>query len=200
MISINNKLKGAISAELAIILLFLSTMLVLIINHLIAFNKKAMLDRASYSAVTILAERKQLFNNEINLCVDQSACDIESDKIFNFVASSLKRMDASFDKAKLGLRVDSVFMTYDDVEAELVLDNVRLMYGKTSNCNFPGVSDVDPELLPQVSFAASDLLDGNVYLPLYQVSLCYEIPLDLIGVTTGEVLRLISTSFSFARI
>lgn len=196
----NTKIRGVLSVELAICLVFLSGLFVVMINHLVAFNNKGVLDRAAYSAVTVLSERKELFDGELNICVDADQCDFEIEKVFRFISGSLKRMNESFDSSKLGLRVDYVSVLNDENTSELSLNNVKKLYGNTSKCKFPGVSDIDPELLPRVSIDVIELLGGNVYLPLYQVSLCYEIPLDLLGAPTGEIFRLMSTSYSFVRI
>ncbi len=203
MIKTNRNMRGVFAVELVIGLLILSGALVIVLNHLLAFNKKGALDRAAYSIATIMSERKQLFNSNMSLCVDN--CNVEAEIVFNLVVSSLRRMDASFDNTKLGMRIDYVSMAVDEVSGNLSLGNNKpLIFGNTIQCNFRSANDVDinsvVKLLPQVSSEASELLGGNVFLPFYQVSLCYEIPLDLIGATTGEVFRLISTSYSFARI
>ncbi|WCE32564.1 tight adherence pilus pseudopilin TadF [Vibrio sp. SCSIO 43137] len=197
--------KGVFTIELAFGLLFLSGMLVIVLNHLLVFNKKGALDRAAYSVATIISERKQLFNNKMSLCSDDNSCQSEAKTAYDIVVASLRRMDTTFDKSKLGMRIDYVSIAVKGSPAQFSLDtNKPLIFGNTHQCHFNAVKDIDLDtamaLLPKISVEATNLLGSSVYLPLYQVSLCYEIPLDLIGGMTGEAFRLISTSYTFARI
>ncbi len=192
---------GVFMIELAIVLVFLSGIFVMLINHLMAFNKKAQLDRAAYSLVTIISERKQLFENDLQLCSNTESCNVVAKNAFKMVSYSLARMNSTFDVNKLGMRIDQVSMKTSfssKGKPQYTLENnLPIYYGATAQCDFPGVDDMSlskaEKLLP--------VAKSNNYqrIPLYQVSLCYKVPLDLIGVTSGEVLRLISTSYSFAR-
>lgn len=197
----NQNVKGVFTIELAIVLAIMSGTFVLVLNHLMAFSKKGPLDRAAYSLVTILSERTQLFDENVELCSTSAACDQLAEDAFTITTNSMRRMNQSFDIGKLGMRIDQVSISHSfDSKGNITytLDSHSpLFHGNTSQCSFPGVTDVTnvttaTELLP--------LTDKGTYLPMYQVSLCYAIPLDMLGVMSGEFLRLVSTSYSFARI
>lgn len=193
---------GSFIIELAIVLVFASGFLVLLINHMIAFNHKGRLDRAAYSLVTVISERKQLFDGQLGLCVVNDTCDSVALDAFNLAAASLKRMNGSFDRSKLGMQFDEISMTtFTDENGDLVSTLnpvITQRFGNSSGCDFPGVSDVSEQKAIELLPLTRVNLDF-VRVPMYQVSLCYQIPLDLLGAPTGEFIHLVSTSFSFAR-
>ncbi|WP_276516349.1 tight adherence pilus pseudopilin TadF [Shewanella sairae] len=188
-------MKGVFMIELAIGLVVLSGMLVLMLNHLLAFNKKGPLDRAAYSAVTIISERKQLFNHQLKLC-SESNCDHVINQAFDLIASSLQRMDSSFDLNRLGMH-----MEYISIENGNKLVTQKL---QKNNCTpNDSIANLDlntvSKLLPKTSGEDTSIVN-SVHLPLYQVTLCYKIPLDILGVATGDIFEIESTAYSFARI
>ncbi|GAA5646284.1 MULTISPECIES: tight adherence pilus pseudopilin TadF [Vibrio] len=191
------KQKGAFAVELAMVLVFASGLFVVVVNYMLAINKKGQLDRAAYSLTTILAERKQLFNADLDIC--SGNCNQTENTAYSIAAASMKRMIPNFDKTKFGMRIDEVRLD------ERVLSNGKVDYvrrhkalekGNVIGCNFPDMSDIDKakaiEMLPVTS--------RNRRLPLYQVSLCYETPVNILGVANGEVFRIVSSSYSFARV
>ena len=196
-----NNAKGVFLIELAIVLVCISGILIMILNHLVAFNSKGQLDRAAYSLATILSERKQLFDDELNLCHDAQSCNVEVENAYNFVTASLGRMNKSFDKGKFGLRIDELNLTTSFNSSGqpfyTLVSSSPLLHGNINQCKFPGVADL-------TSIKAAELLPvtptGSTRLPMYQVSLCYAIPLDILGAISGEHLQLISSSYSFERI
>lgn len=197
----NQNVRGVFTIELAIVLAIMSGTFVFVLNHLMAFSKKGPLDRAAYSLVTIISERTQLFDEKIELCSTSTACDQLAEDAFTITTNSMRRMTQSFDISMLGMRIDQVSISHSfdsNGNSTYTLDSHSpLFHGNTSQCSFPGVTDVTnvtaaSELLP--------LTDKGTYLPMYQVSLCYAIPLDVLGIMSGEFLSLVSTSYSFARI
>ncbi|WP_391090567.1 tight adherence pilus pseudopilin TadF [Vibrio sp. NH-UV-68] len=191
------KQTGAFAVELALVLTLLSVMSILVINHMLAINKKGQLDRATYSLVTILAERKQLFNSNLDICAGD--CRETEQATYSIATASLKRMIPTFDKSKFGMRIDEIRIDEQmsrrgEIDCKRV--HTTLTKGAIHGCNFPDVTDMTKEktleMLPVTSRGRR--------LPLYQVSLCYETPVDVIGATTGEVFRIVSTSYAFARV
>jgi len=191
------KQTGSFAVELALVLVFASGLFVVVVNYMLAINKKGQLDRAAYSLTTILAERKQLFSADLDICAGD--CRKTEHETYSIASASLKRMIPNFEKSKLGMRIDEVRLQ------ETLLPSGKIQHkriqktltkGAIHGCDFPDMSDITKdkavELLPVTSRGRR--------LPLYQVSLCYEIPVNLIGVANGEMLRLISTSYSFARV
>lgn len=68
--------------------------------------------------------------------------------------------------------------------------------GATDGCNLPNLDNLTKEealeLLPITS--------RNRRLPMYQITLCYETPFNIFGLAEGNVIKAVSTSFSFARV
>ncbi len=60
-----------------------------------------------------------------------------------------------------------------------------LTKGSIHGCDFPDMSDVTKEKAIEIL----PLTSRGRRLPMYQVSLCYEIPTNLIGIANGEVFR-----------
>jgi len=191
------KQTGSFAVELALVLVFASGLFLVVVNYMLAINKKGQLDRAAYSLTTILAERKQLFGADLDICAGN--CRKTEHATYSIASASMKRMIPNFEKSKFGMRVDEIRLE------ETLLPSGKINYkrvqktltkGAIHGCDFPDMSDITKdkaiELLPVTSRGRR--------LPLYQVSLCYEIPVNLIGVANGEVLRLLSTSYSFARV
>nr|WP_216602711.1 tight adherence pilus pseudopilin TadF [Vibrio europaeus] len=191
------KQTGSFAVELALVLVFASGLFLVVVNYMLAINKKGQLDRASYSLTTILSERKQLFSSDLDICAGN--CRRTEQTTYSIASASMKRMIPNFDKSKFGMRIDEIRLE------ETLLPSGKTHYkrvqktltkGAIQGCDFPNISDITKdkaiELLPITSRGRR--------LPLYQVSLCYEIPVNLLGVANGEVLRLLSTSYSFARV
>ncbi|SON52727.1 putative Flp pilus assembly protein TadF [Vibrio tapetis subsp. tapetis] len=191
------KQKGSFAVELAMVLVFASGIFLVVVNYMIAINKKGQLDRATYSLTTILSERKQLFDADMNICAGN--CRKTENTAFVIASASMKRMIPNFDKTKFGMRIDEIRLE-EDLSAGGKVNYRRvhktLTKGNIHGCEFPNMSDVTKDkaidMLPVTSKGRR--------LPLYQVSLCYEIPTNLLGVASGEVFRLVSSSYSFARV
>ncbi|MGD8170569.1 tight adherence pilus pseudopilin TadF [Vibrio sp. TRT 21S02] len=191
------KQKGSFTVELALVLVFASGIFLAVVNYMLAVNQKGQLDRATYSLTTILAERKQLFSDDLDVCAGN--CNRTKNTLFSIASSSLRRMTPTFDKTKFGMRIDEIRLTERTLpngQIKYTRHHKRLEKGNVIGCNFPDMEDITEEraneLLPVTS--------RKRRLPMYQVSLCYEIPFNLLGVTSGEVNHIISTSYSFARI
>ncbi|MGF1788354.1 pilus assembly protein TadF [Photobacterium swingsii] len=177
--------KGVFTIELAMILIFASSLFVMQVNSSIAIANKGKLQRVSYSLATLLSERKQLFNDEGNMCKDETSCTKAINMMLEIAKSSLSRMSGKFNSDKLGIQVE-----------ELRRENNKISYTKKNSglikdCNIIDVRN-SGHLLPKTS--------NDRYLPLYQVSLCYETPFNVLGVVDNEIMHVVSSSISFARI
>lgn len=188
------KVRGAFAVELALTLVFTSGILAIISNYLIAINKKGQLDRAAYSMATLVAERKELFGNDLNICAGN--CTRSRNELFSVVSASMQRMMPGYDASKFGMRVDAVYLNGTSGGSGYSLSTESLSAGTIASCDFPDVVSVTRtqalELLPETS--------QGTRLPLYQVSLCYETPFNVLGVVNNEIMRVVSTSYAFARI
>ncbi|MEZ9069264.1 tight adherence pilus pseudopilin TadF [Vibrio atlanticus] len=191
--AIRKKQQGAFMVELALVLVFFSSLLAIHINYTLAINKKGQLDRANYSLLTILSERRQLYTGELDMCGFEGAyCDTEITKFYDIAKSSLKRMIPDFDESKLGMRVAQI--SIEEGESKVNLN--EQFRGRRDDCNFQNLQGITfehaKELLPTTT--------RNRRLPLYHLSLCYETPFNIIGAVRGEPIKIVTSSYSFARI
>ncbi|TKF17891.1 pilus assembly protein TadF [Vibrio genomosp. F6] len=186
------KQKGSFSVELALVLVFFSSFLAIHINYTIAINKKGQLDRATYSLLSLLSERKQFYSGEINMCgFNGTHCNSEIKKVFDIAKNSMKRMVPSFDESELGLKVTQVSISSED---KLIVNSETS--GNVDKCEFMDFSKMNltkaKQLLPTTT--------RNRRLPMYHLSLCYVTPFNIIGAVRGDPMRIVSSSYAFARI
>ncbi len=190
------KVKGSFTVEAALVLMFFSGISVTFLNYVIAMNVKGQLDRTSYSIVTVIAERKQFFGGDVNLCkVTDLTCSEIKKEIDNLATSSLKRVLPNFDREKLGIYVEQLSVEGGG-ESSFRKEYKSFSMGNLDGCNLPNVNSLSladaKEILPTTSH--------NRKLPLYQITLCYDTPFNIFGANDGSVVKTVSTSFSFARV
>lgn len=187
------KQKGAFTVELALVLMFISLLLAIHVNYALAINKKGQLDRATYSLLTVISERKQFYTSELNICgIQRSECRGEVDDIYVLAKSSMKRMIPNFDKSKFGMRLVQI-----DLKANNSNINVISFFrGEITDCNFSNLQELTVEQAKEIL----PLTTQNTRLPMYQLSLCYTTPFNIIGAIRGESMHIVSSSYSFARI
>ncbi|WP_186176345.1 tight adherence pilus pseudopilin TadF [Vibrio jasicida] len=192
-----HKNKGAFIIELTMGLLFMAGISLTIVNNMIAVNYRGQLDRLSYSLATVLSERKQLFGEKKNIC--DTDCESFVSDIYLLTSSSMRRMNSSFDESRLKIRIEQLsIIVNDDSPSNNVYELHRLVYeeGSSNNCELPDTSDITHEEI--INFLP--ITNQKNYLPMYQVSLCYETPFNIMGIGNNEVTYIKSSSFSFARI
>lgn len=194
--------RGSFVVEFALVLVFFSGLFGMLVNYSIAINTKGQLDRVAYSLATIVAERRQLFNSSLDVCFPEQAgdCKKQAEEFYALVSASMGRMMSNFDKTKFGLRIEQVSLDKKGLNeggAELEKRYDRIDKGTIAQC------DVTTEAQTMSESDAKRLLPLTTRgrrLPLYQVSVCYAVPFNLLGVTSGEVNHVISTSYAFARV
>ncbi|WP_175577476.1 tight adherence pilus pseudopilin TadF [Photobacterium proteolyticum] len=185
----NRNCKGVFTIELAMILIFISSVFALQANYLVSLSRKSALDRASYSAVSIVSERKQLYSDEGGLCESNgivSKCPNDIDTLFSIVSSTLTRTISNFDEAELG------FVVEEYIPLNNTFQFTRKSRGDVNGCNFPSLAQGE-------TMSLSPITSKNRKLPLYQVSICYHTSFNVIGATELTPFHLVSSSFSFAR-
>ncbi|USD38921.1 tight adherence pilus pseudopilin TadF [Ferrimonas sp. SCSIO 43195] len=182
--------KGVFTVELAMVLLVLSGFFAMQVNYMIAVAKKGALDRAAFSAVTLVSERRQFFDDEGQMCGtngnDASKCASLVSDIEAIVAAGLARSMASFDASAL------VVVVEEYIPAPPAASYAVRSSGNREGCGFASInhSGMDP-LSPLTSKARK--------LPIYQVSLCYRTDFNLIGVSQGDPFNIVASSISYAR-
>ncbi|WP_390502603.1 tight adherence pilus pseudopilin TadF [Vibrio harveyi] len=188
-----SKQSGAFIVELALVLIFFGSIIAMHINYTIAVNKKGQLDRVVYSIVSVISERRQLFANELDICgAGDKDCETHMNNSFDMVKGMLKRTLPDFDENELGMRIIELSL----IEKDKKLVRTTKLKGMTAGCNFPDLDRITKEkakkLLP--------LTTQNRRLPLYHVSLCYKTPFNIIGLMRGDPIKVVTSSYSFARI
>lgn len=183
--AVQYKQRGAFTVELAFILMMVSGLFWMQINNLMAVSNKGKLDRLSYSLVNILSERRQLFGDEGYMCKDRRKCHAVRDDLYKIATASMGRMSGGFKPDEFGMRIE-----------ELRKEGGRTKYeyldkGNLSDCNLTTIQSKG-DILPKTS--------RNRYLPMYNVILCYSTPADLIGAKDNNMLKVVSSSFTYARI
>ncbi|WP_019350937.1 tight adherence pilus pseudopilin TadF [Vibrio splendidus] len=193
VVVIRQKQQGSFMVELALVLVFFSSLLAIHINYTLAINKKGQLDRVAYSLLTILSERRQLYTGELDMCgFEGKHCDTEIEKFYDIAKSSMNRMIPDFDDSKLGMRVAQI--SIEEGESKVTLN--KQFRGNHDDCNFQNLQGISferaKELLPTTT--------RNRRLPMYYLSLCYETPFNIIGAVRGEPIKIVTNSYSFSRI
>ncbi|ENM5775859.1 tight adherence pilus pseudopilin TadF [Vibrio mimicus] len=192
--------RGAFMVELALVMVVFSALFAILINYSIAINKKGQLDRVAYSLTTILAERKQLFGSQFNVCnYGTSDCDRKINDLYALAASSMRRMLPTFDESQFGLRIEQVSIDVEDLPDGKV--NYKKRYNKLEKGNVAKCAMGNAQSMSKQE--AIDLLpitSRKRRLPLYQVSVCYSTPFNILGIGSGDVTHIVATSYSFARV
>ncbi|WP_171360499.1 tight adherence pilus pseudopilin TadF [Vibrio pectenicida] len=185
--------QGSFIIEFCIVLVSLSGIFSMAVSHMIAINYKGQLDRAAYSLATIVAERKQLFDGKLSLNVGSMSANND---MKNIVSSSMKRMNQSFNPDKLAMRVDVYYL---DKQSDRGQKKFKLEHKV--------ISTSDPRLFPDKFKLTQEQAENFLpftnlgrYLPLYRVTLTYQIPFDLIGAINGEMYQVVSSAYTFGRL
>ncbi|WP_339387776.1 tight adherence pilus pseudopilin TadF [Vibrio caribbeanicus] len=190
------KQNGSFLIELMLFIIFIIGILILMINHMIALNYKGQLDRLAYSASTILAERKQLFDGDIDISSREKNT---ASSLYTLVASSMTKMNKNFDKQNLSVKVEMIELKKPSGKlsnTSFELQSYSVYAPSAKRHDFPN----DFKLSKEEVLNLLPMTNRGRYLPLYRVSLSYQIPYDLLGSLNGESHRIISSSFSFGRI
>ncbi|NOH71118.1 pilus assembly protein TadF [Vibrio pectenicida] len=193
VMSMRDRQQGSFIIEFCIVLVSLSGIFSMAVSHMIAINYKGQLDRAAYSLATIVAERKQLFDGKLSLNVGSMSANND---MKNIVSSSMKRMNQSFNPDKLAMRVDVYYL---DKQSDRGQKKFKLEHKV--------ISTSDPRLFPDKFKLTQEQAENFLpftnlgrYLPLYRVTLTYQIPFDLIGAINGEMYQVVSSAYTFGRL
>lgn len=201
-VSMHGSQRGSFVVEFALVLVVFSSLFAMVVNYSVAINTKGQLDRVAYSLATIVAERRQLFNSSLDVCEPENSgdCSQRGNDLYSLVSASMASMMPNFDQTKFGLRVEQVSLDREVVSsggAEFDKRYERVDKGAISQC------DITTEAQKMNEEDAKRLLPLTTRgrrLPLYQVSVCYAVPFNLLGITSGEVNYVVSTSYAFARV
>ncbi|MDP2574362.1 pilus assembly protein TadF [Vibrio sp. vnigr-6D03] len=181
----SNVQRGAFTIELALVLVFVTGFFVMQVNFLVATAKKGQMDRLAYSLVSVMSERRELFRDEGDICRYAGECELLAAELYAVGISAMNRMSNQFDSNKFGIRIEEL-VVYPDRQVYAMRE-----VGWVTGCSFTPLREVD-KIIPTTS--------RNRKLPVYKVSLCYRTPFNLLGASKGELLNVVTSAFSFARI
>lgn len=181
MTSSANKQRGVFAIEMAMILLGFSLIMVFTMDVVVKQSVKGKLDRLSYSSVSLIKERTQLFDGE------ETMSYFEIVQVFSLVTKSLNSTMGTFEIGRLGMYVEQ--QRFDANKQPIPpQQNVHRFSLGAYECAPDDRLDNLTHLAPVTQF------DNK--LTLYRVTLCYRTDNwfgDIVG-GTFERARSIATS------
>ena len=165
---LKSKVNGSYAVEFAIVGVIFSVLLVFSADVIIKLSYKGKLDRLSYSLVSIIKERKQLYADNYTL----SQNDIDS--LTSIAVSSLQRSSAAFDEKAFGYVIESAG------------------FGENPTYNINKNQCTVKNKLNDMS-AISTVTNRSRYTTLYRVTLCYQTN-NLVGNLIGNGFQLVSSN------
>ncbi|WP_394209275.1 tight adherence pilus pseudopilin TadF [Enterovibrio calviensis] len=179
-----SKQRGVFIIELTMILLVLSLIIVFTMDVVVKQTVKGKLDRLSYSLVSLLRERSQLFEGNETMTFDEAA------KSFSLIQRSLNSTMGNFDISRLGMVIEQQRFDANKNPITAVVNQHIFTLGAYS---------CEPEEPLRQKMDLSPVTQFDNKLALYQVTLCYRTD-NWYGDLAGETFeRVRSISLSFGR-
>jgi tight adherence protein F len=212
-ISFRFRQKGNFAIEFSFVGLLLGVLLAFAQDAIIKISTKGKLDRLSYSAVSLVKERTQLYN--CNYDPDDSGygsdsyCPFELNNpikaedvvsLYTVVKNSLERTTGSFDVDKFGMRLEE--QTYDEDTNTPNTLKVFNCYGDAAAC---AVGETTPSCSVEQSLTGTKESDLRITTtlnrnpPLYRITLCYETDDLVAGLLSSGFKNVSSTSVAVGR-
>jgi len=167
-----HKQEGIFIVELSMVLVVFSLLLVFSIDIISKLSIQGKLDRTSYSVVSILAERRQLFNGDDTLCSKADrGCHKRVEHMYRIAKYSMARMFTDFDAKKVTVVIEQQKFQNNKPSDYYV----KWLPKKNPGCTFVPLN-TSTELSPETRY--------NRRASLFQVTICYEsddLTTDIIG-------------------
>ncbi|MGF1769718.1 pilus assembly protein TadF [Enterovibrio makurazakiensis] len=184
MTNLANKQRGTFTIELVVILIAFSFICVFTMDVVSKQAVVGKLDRLSYSTVSLVKERTQLFDGEDKMTISQTST------LFRLVSTSLDATMNGFESSRLGMVIEQQRFNSEQqpISAQT---GVNIFDVGDYGCAPVKRLSLKSELAPVTNF-------GN-RLTLYQITLCYKTD-NMFGKLMGETWELArSTSISVGR-
>jgi tight adherence protein F len=177
----SKKQQGVFLVEFTIMIVSLVIFIMFTIDVMLKISMKGKLDRAAYSAVSILKERTQLYDEDTGLSrLEDSGEDNEdgtdiyetvndSALIYTILKNSFNRTTGNFDESSFGVVVEA--QTYANDNSA---NAPEIFYEGNYRCNMESTLGA---LEPQLSIISS----WGRQVSLYRVSVCYNTDNYVIG-------------------
>ncbi|WP_434355698.1 pilus assembly protein TadF [Parasalinivibrio latis] len=157
MINSLTKQRGVYSIEFSIIGLVMGVLLVFTFDVVVKQSVKGKLDRLSYSAVSLLKERTQLYNESDVISPS------EIDQLSLIVTESLGRTWSNFEQSNFGIRF----------EQQKFVDGVAIVPVEDTHLFSRGDVGCTPEIaLNELTHLSPETTFGR-RATLYQITICY---------------------------
>lgn len=178
------KQKGTFTIEFALVGVFFAMLLLFSVDMLIKLSMKGKLDRLSYSIVSVLKERTQLYEGRDNYLQDS-----EGELLFTVVKNSLARNTGNFDASKLGMRIEE--QTYQD--------DINFTPNTLVTKTFPANACPVGTSLSSIEEDLSVESTWRRKTTLYRVTLCYETDNLIADILSNGFTKVQSSSVIIAR-
>lgn len=146
--------RGSFSIEFAIVGVCFSLLLIFASDLVVKMSMKGKLDRLSFSAVSILKERTQLYDQVSSSNYSQAK------QIYEITSLSLNRMSNTFSRDRFGVHVEEMTFSKTGKRNPIVTHQFGLPF-TTSQL----ITDLE---------SLSVLSSWGRRVPLYRVSVCYQ--------------------------
>ncbi|QIL85346.1 ATP-binding protein [Vibrio sp. HDW18] len=147
--------QGNFTVEFAIVGVFFAMLLVFSADIVVKLAYKGKLERLSYSAVTIIKERTEVYGTDHFDFDPNQQIGSEATQLYEITLSSLKRTTSNFNSEKFGFQIR---MVRDN-------KNVRAPFKQGIDCN-------NTQSLQDLDFITT----FGRHATLYEVTLCYDTP------------------------
>lgn len=183
MKEINSRFKqrGAFAIEFSIVGLLFAVLLAFSSDVIIKIAMKGKLDRLSFSAVSVVKERTQLYAEDYSM----SNADISS--LYNVLKYSMKRTTDSFEESKFGMLFEE--QTYTSAGGTNALKSIS--QGSNACSVTQPLSAIENELSVTTTWGRKSTL--------YRVTLCYETDNGVAGMLDNGFTTVTSSSVILGR-
>jgi tight adherence protein F len=151
-----NKQKGAFLVEFAVLAASLSVFFLFTVDVMFKISAKGKLDRVSYSAVSIMKERTQLYDATFAMT------SADTGLIYNVMEGSIRRTMGDFDELDFGILFEA--QTYDT--SGVKQDLVSIDEGNKQCEPKETLGQLEPQLKVETNWGRP--------ASLYRVTVCYD--------------------------
>lgn len=183
--SFRRKQTGTFTIEFSIVAVIFAVYLAFTGDIVAKTSMVGKLDRLSFSAVSVIKERTQLYQ-KANV-VDYTMSSTEATEIYNVLKRSMERTTKSFSANDFGMLLEE--QTYDDAGTRRAL--VKYDQGQ-NRCNVSqSLSDIEDNLSVTTTWGRKSTL--------YRVTLCYETENGVAGLLDNGFTTVTSSSVILGR-
>lgn len=179
------KQKGTFSVEFAIVAVVFAVFLAFTNDMVVKMSMKGKLDRLSFSAVSVIKERTQLY--EKSGTVDYTMSSAEVGSIYTVLERSMQRTTSSFSSSKFGMLLEEQTYASDGTRNALA----TFTQGANQCQVTTSLTSLESDLAVTTSWGRKSTL--------YRVTLCYETDNGVAGLLDNGFTTVTSSSVILGR-